>query len=105
MQHLSSLKKTLKIAIIGSGQSAAEVLLDIHKRLGGLQDLSPDRHEIHLIIRNGSLKPSDDSPFVNEIFNPDCTNQAIASIFHSYLHLKSHRYALQFDGSSKKVIL
>ena len=61
--------KPVKIAVIGSGQSAAECLLDIHKRL----EAAPapcGSHEVHMIIRKGSLKPSDYSPFVNEIFDP-----------------------------------
>lgn len=31
-----------------------------------------DRHEVDMLIRKGSVKPSDDSPFANEIFDPAC---------------------------------
>lgn len=30
-------------------------------------------HAVEMIIRKGSLKPSDDSPFANEIFDPEST--------------------------------
>ncbi len=53
-----------KVAVIGAGQSAAEIFLDLHGR--GI--------DVDLITRSRSIKPSDDSPFVNEIFNPDFTD-------------------------------
>ncbi|NYI02651.1 lysine N(6)-hydroxylase/L-ornithine N(5)-oxygenase family protein [Cupriavidus plantarum] len=55
-----------RIAVIGGGQSAAEVYMDLIQRFG---DAS-----VSLIMRGGALKPSDDSPFVNEIFNPGFTD-------------------------------
>lgn len=55
-----------KIAIVGSGQSAAEVFNDLHSRYPNCQT--------KLIIRDSALRPSDDSPFVNEIFNPEAVN-------------------------------
>ncbi len=55
-----------RIAVIGGGQSAAEVFMDLTGRL-------PDA-EVALITRGEALKPSDDSPFVNEIFNPQFTD-------------------------------
>jgi len=64
--------RPLRIAVLGSGQSAAEVLLDLHWRLTSMGRSAGQAHNLHLIIRGGSLKPSDDSPFANEIFNPDC---------------------------------
>jgi L-ornithine N5-oxygenase len=69
----------VKIAVVGSGQSAAEVVLDLRSKLQDAlpllpnEDGNPTRHEIDLIISRGSLKPSDDSPFSNEIFDPTCT--------------------------------
>ncbi|EIW85131.1 hypothetical protein CONPUDRAFT_79827 [Coniophora puteana RWD-64-598 SS2] len=62
----------LRIAVVGGGQSAAEVLLDLHSRLSSKP--GQERHQLDMIIRTGSLKPSDDSPFTNEIFNPDRTD-------------------------------
>ncbi|MCK0746450.1 lysine N(6)-hydroxylase/L-ornithine N(5)-oxygenase family protein [Chromohalobacter nigrandesensis] len=54
-----------RIAVIGAGQSAAEIFLDLHGREGIQADL---------ITRAWAFKPSDDSPFVNEIFNPEYTD-------------------------------
>ncbi|KAI9791292.1 MAG: hypothetical protein M1816_004073 [Peltula sp. TS41687] len=50
------------VAIIGSGQSAAEIFDD-------LQSKYPNS-STSLIIKGAALKPSDDSPFVNEAFDP-----------------------------------
>ncbi|OWQ38570.1 ornithine monooxygenase [Pseudomonas lactis] len=55
-----------RVAVIGAGQSAAEAFIDLHDRF-------PSAH-IDLIIRGSSLKPSDQSPFVNEIFAPRYTD-------------------------------
>ncbi|KAI0082633.1 lysine/ornithine N-monooxygenase [Panus rudis PR-1116 ss-1] len=64
-------ERPIRIAIIGSGQSSSEVLLDLHRRLSGAGHRDC---ELDLIFRKGSLKPSDDSPFANEIFDPDTTD-------------------------------
>ncbi|KAK0120740.1 hypothetical protein ONS96_010941 [Cadophora gregata f. sp. sojae] len=55
--------KQLRFAVIGSGQSAAEIFNDLWSRF-------PEA-SVKLIIKGASLRPSDDSPFVNEIFDPD----------------------------------
>jgi lysine/ornithine N-monooxygenase len=54
-----------RVAIIGAGQSATEIFMD----LNGREDIAVD-----FITRARTIKPSDDSPFVNEIFNPDYTD-------------------------------
>lgn len=54
------------VAVIGGGQSATEVTVDLHNRF-------PDAC-VDLIFRGHALKPSDSSPFVNEIFNPGYTD-------------------------------
>ncbi|QIW95155.1 hypothetical protein AMS68_000673 [Peltaster fructicola] len=51
------------VAVIGAGQSAAEVFHNIPSRF--------PHAKAHLLIRGSALRPSDDSPFVNEIFDPD----------------------------------
>ncbi|KUJ07000.1 uncharacterized protein LY89DRAFT_743329 [Mollisia scopiformis] len=56
-------KRPLRFAVVGSGQSAAEIFNDLWERF-------PDS-KVRLIIKGASLRPSDDSPFVNEIFDPD----------------------------------
>lgn len=55
--------KAYNIGIIGSGQSAAEVFNDLHSRYPNAQT--------SLIFRDTALRPSDDSPFVNEIFDDE----------------------------------
>lgn len=64
--------KPIRIAVIGGGQSSAEVVLDLQTRLNMIPILGGggQRHELELIIGKGSLKPSDDSPFSNEVFDP-----------------------------------
>ncbi|MEH2532314.1 L-ornithine N5-oxygenase [Bradyrhizobium sp. AZCC 1588] len=58
--------KAARVAVVGGGQSATEVTVDLRGRF-------PDAR-IDLIFRGHALKPSDSSPFVNEIFNPDYTD-------------------------------
>jgi L-ornithine N5-oxygenase len=55
-----------RIAVIGRGQSAAEIALDLHSRFSHAR--------IDLITRGFALRPADDTPFVNEIFNPAYTD-------------------------------
>lgn len=58
--------KAACVAVIGGGQSAVEVTVDLRNRF--------PHASIDLIFRGHALKPSDSSPFVNEIFNPDYTD-------------------------------
>ncbi|EGE03629.1 L-ornithine 5-monooxygenase [Trichophyton equinum CBS 127.97] len=71
LHHLPSLlNNTLKeysIAVAGSGQSAAEIFHDLQKRYPNAKP--------SLIMRDSALRPSDDSPFVNELFNPERVDQ------------------------------
>ncbi|KKA20884.1 hypothetical protein T310_5100 [Rasamsonia emersonii CBS 393.64] len=55
--------KAYRIAVVGSGQSAAEIFHDLQVRYPNCKTT--------LIMRDSALRPSDDSPFVNEIFNPE----------------------------------
>ncbi|KAK4119058.1 FAD/NAD(P)-binding domain-containing protein [Parathielavia appendiculata] len=52
-----------RVAVIGAGQSAAEIFSNV-------QSLYPNS-KTYMIMRSEFLKPSDDSPFVNCIFNPE----------------------------------
>jgi L-ornithine N5-monooxygenase len=54
------------VAVVGSGQSAAEVFNDLHARY--------PNSSTRLIMRDTAMRPSDDSPFVNEIFNPEAVD-------------------------------
>ncbi|WP_287813747.1 SidA/IucD/PvdA family monooxygenase, partial [Pseudomonas sp.] len=58
--------KPLRVAIIGSGQSAAEAFIDLNDSFPSVK--------AEMILRSSALKPADDSPFVNEIFAPDYTD-------------------------------
>jgi L-ornithine N5-oxygenase len=60
---LTSKQDPYSIAIVGSGQSAAEIFNDLQTRYPNARTA--------LIIRDTALRPSDDSPFVNEIFHPE----------------------------------
>ncbi|TPX59611.1 hypothetical protein PhCBS80983_g02351 [Powellomyces hirtus] len=51
------------IAVVGSGQSAAELFYDLAARYPNAQ--------VKLIFRDTALRPSDDSSFVNEVFDPN----------------------------------
>jgi L-ornithine N5-oxygenase len=62
-ESLNDQTKPYNIAVIGSGQSAAEIFNDLPSRY-------PNAN-VTLIIKGSALRPSDDSPFVNEIFDPD----------------------------------
>ncbi|TEB36378.1 lysine/ornithine N-monooxygenase [Coprinellus micaceus] len=74
-ESLSSVTRPLRVAVIGSGQSAAEVTMDVRNRLGSIPIDGEGRHTVEMLIRKGSLKPSDDSPFANEIFDPAATER------------------------------
>lgn len=52
-----------RVAVIGGGQSAAEVFYDLTQRFPNVA--------VSLLTRSHALRPADDSPFVNEIFNPE----------------------------------
>ncbi|OTB09391.1 hypothetical protein M426DRAFT_78714 [Hypoxylon sp. CI-4A] len=59
---LDNVNAPYRVAVVGAGQSAAEIFNNI-------QTLYPNS-KTSLIMRAEFLKPSDDSPFVNSIFNP-----------------------------------
>ncbi|MBR8059160.1 lysine N(6)-hydroxylase/L-ornithine N(5)-oxygenase family protein [Burkholderia dolosa] len=59
-----------RVAVIGAGQSAAEVFVDLARRFPHV--------DASLVMRAGALKPADDSPFVNEIFSPAFTDVVYA---------------------------
>lgn len=62
LEELKHQSQIHNIAVIGAGQSAAEIFMDLH-----------DNHDVQvdLITRAWAFRPSDDSPFANEIFNPE----------------------------------
>lgn len=58
--------KSMRIAVIGSGQSAAEAFIDLHESFPSVK--------VDMVLRASALKPADDSPFVNEVFSPATTD-------------------------------
>ncbi|KAH8919443.1 hypothetical protein BT69DRAFT_1246449 [Atractiella rhizophila] len=67
-------KKSVRIAVVGAGQSSAEVFINLHDRISELSLPEDATVHVDLFIRQTSLRPSDDSPFANEIFNPNMTD-------------------------------
>lgn len=63
---LTDTYRPYRVAVIGAGQSAAETFSDLQSRYPNSQT--------RLIIKSSALRPSDDSPFVNEIFDPHRTD-------------------------------
>ncbi|ORX99678.1 L-ornithine 5-monooxygenase (L-ornithine N(5)-oxygenase) [Clohesyomyces aquaticus] len=59
---LQDFQHPYNVAVIGNGQSAAEIFNFLHVHYPNTRT--------RLLIKGGALRPSDDSPFVNEIFNP-----------------------------------
>jgi len=55
-----------RIGVVGGGQSAAEVFNNLNSRYPNATT--------RLIFRDSALRPSDDSPFVNEVFNPEAVD-------------------------------
>ncbi|MGJ4898521.1 MULTISPECIES: lysine N(6)-hydroxylase/L-ornithine N(5)-oxygenase family protein [unclassified Bradyrhizobium] len=80
-----------RVAVVGGGQSAAEVTLDLSERV-------PDAH-IDLVFRGHALKPADSSPFVNEIFNPDYTDY-----FHSRSDSQREKIVRSFRNTNYAVV-
>jgi L-ornithine N5-oxygenase len=58
--------QSMRIAVIGGGQSAAEAFIDLNDSFPSVQ--------VDMILRAAVLKPADDSPFVNDIFSPNYTD-------------------------------
>ncbi|KAL9069747.1 MAG: hypothetical protein Q9161_005332 [Pseudevernia consocians] len=60
---LTDTNKAYNLAVIGGGQSSAEIFNDLQSRY-------PNSYTT-LFTGASALKPSDDSPFVNEVFDPE----------------------------------
>ncbi|GAA5644438.1 MULTISPECIES: lysine N(6)-hydroxylase/L-ornithine N(5)-oxygenase family protein [Vibrio] len=80
-----------KIAVVGAGQSAAEIFVDLTNR--------HEAGEVHLVNRNFALHPADDSAFVNEIFNPEFTDH----VYDSNQDERKHILA-RFAGTNYSVV-
>lgn len=82
---LSQSHAPYRVAVIGAGQSAAEIFSNV-------QNLYPNS-KTYLVMRSEFLKPSDDSPFVNCIFNPEFIDNL-------YPRSAASRHALLTDARS-----
>ncbi|UJP05479.1 MAG: lysine N(6)-hydroxylase/L-ornithine N(5)-oxygenase family protein [Nitrosomonas sp.] len=71
LREIDRIGEVGRIAVVGGGQSAAEIFMDLHGRF--------NTAKVDLIMRARSIRPSDDSPFVNEIFNTDFTDYVFDS--------------------------
>lgn len=58
---------TGRFAVVGAGQSAAEVTKFLHERFPGA--------EVCAIFSRYGYSPADDSPFANRVFDPDAVDQ------------------------------
>ena len=52
-----------RVAVLGAGQSAAEIFMALHEQ--------PSAPAVDFIMRARALKPADDSPYSNQIFDAD----------------------------------
>jgi L-ornithine N5-oxygenase len=66
LESIARFEGAPRVAVVGAGQSAAEIFMDLNDRPGAAQ--------VDLVMRARSIHPSDDSPFVNEIFNTGFTD-------------------------------
>ncbi|KAH8172330.1 l-lysine 6-monooxygenase (NADPH-requiring) domain-containing protein [Sarocladium implicatum] len=73
-----------RVTVIGAGQSAAEIFNNV-------QTLYPNS-QTRLVMRQEFLRPSDDSPFVNSVFNPEYVDM---------LYPRSASYRRNFIGDAK----
>ncbi|KAM0789864.1 hypothetical protein ACM66B_006710 [Microbotryomycetes sp. NB124-2] len=69
--HRLPAERPLRVAVIGSGQSAAETFLAARNELTSKLPTQPRyRPEVQLFIRSATLLPADDSASTNEVFDP-----------------------------------
>ena len=59
-------KREPRIAVVGGGQSGAEIAVDLGERYPNAS--------VDLVIRGYALRPADDSAFANEIFDPEAVD-------------------------------
>jgi L-ornithine N5-oxygenase len=66
LERIQACREPKRLAVVGSGQSAAEIFSDLCGRYPSA--------EVSLVMRSQALRPADDSPFINEIFDPSYTD-------------------------------
>ncbi|TWU74931.1 hypothetical protein ED733_004992 [Metarhizium rileyi] len=73
-----------RVVVVGAGQSAAEIFNNVSSRY--------PNSRTYLVMRPEFLRPSDDSPFVNTVFNPE---------FVDSLYPKSAKYRNNFLAEAR----
>ncbi|GAA5988469.1 hypothetical protein JCM11641_007160 [Rhodosporidiobolus odoratus] len=65
------LGRPIRLAVVGAGQSAAECFLALRTRLSSiLPHSTTERPQVDMLFRSSSLRPTDEGPFSNEVFDP-----------------------------------
>jgi hypothetical protein len=62
--------RTKKVAVCGAGQSACEIFMALASADSLVSSGGAERTQVDLLIHRGALRPADDSPFSNEVFDP-----------------------------------
>ncbi|KAF9077083.1 L-lysine 6-monooxygenase (NADPH-requiring)-domain-containing protein [Rhodocollybia butyracea] len=97
--------RPLRIAVIGGGQSAAEVTINLHNLLSDIPaGDGPVGHQVDMIIRKGSLKPSDDTQFSNEIFDPEVTSSWFGTVEQSRERIMSEYKSTNYSVVNSRTI-
>ncbi|GAA5982521.1 hypothetical protein JCM10908_006681 [Rhodotorula pacifica] len=66
-----NLNRPLRLAVVGAGQSAAECFLHLRSKLAPLlPSAGLERPQVDLLIRSSALRNTDESQFINEVFDP-----------------------------------
>lgn len=55
-----------RAVVVGAGQSAAEIMIDLYDRFPGA--------EVHSVSRRYGFSPSDSTPYANSVFDPDAVD-------------------------------
>ena len=85
---LTNTSAPYRVAVVGAGQSAAEIFSNV-------QTLYPNSRT-WMVMRSEFLKPSDDSPFVNSIFNPEFVDSLYPRSTQDRRHLISSAKATNY---------
>ncbi|MFD8204019.1 lysine N(6)-hydroxylase/L-ornithine N(5)-oxygenase family protein [Streptomyces sp. NPDC059701] len=82
LDRLPSAGDARRFAVVGAGQSGAEVTAHLHDRF-------PDA-EVHAVFTRYGYSPADDSPFANRVFDPGAVDDfhrapaAVKEMFYAY---------------------
>ncbi|PYC16925.1 lysine N(6)-hydroxylase/L-ornithine N(5)-oxygenase family protein [Pseudomonas mosselii] len=84
LKHIAQHRHAQRIAVVGGGQSAAEIFMDLPNHLPNVP--------CDLIMRQSALRVSDDSPFVNEIFDTQVVDYLYENPERNSAYLKDFRH-------------